>query len=365
MIPVRLRFPFELQFIPKRGRRVRTGSFYGDGCGLVRRADPAEVSPAFRLHFPSEASQKVFTIELIYFDERVWWPLPYFSWIPFAHLMSADKFIEELANGDCDILGVGKGPVREMPLIRTFMRSNHDEVLASVQRKLSDNILLCGDTAYAVGGEPAYIQIRYRSSWEMTVASIAPDRSVDPTIGGIRVPPGYFAHQSVQRAFQYGHFQLADERHFAEKLAARSIPIHTMPWIEILMPGLPRVSRDQIRLDALFRCALDRRTDWYSWAHEERDSKTFFACRSDIADVAAQDPAAPTTTQDRFDVLDNFVSCADEGGALWRMSVHFRRLRRNFRSLAESATLTGFWGETRRGTASRPAIPDEWLAGLS
>lgn len=198
------------------------------------------------------------------------------------------------------------------------------------------------------------------------IASIGPDRSVDPSIEGIRVSPGDYAHHSVQKAFQYGRFQLADERHFAEKTtASRSIPIHTMPWIEILMPGPPRVSRDQIRLDALFRCASDRRTNWFSWAHEDGDSKTFIACKSDIETVAALDPASPTTTQDRFDALDNFVSCADGGGSLWRMSADFRRLRRNFRSLAESATLTGFWGEARKAAAIPTAIPDEWLSGLS
>src|ERR1039458_525610 len=49
------------------------------------------------------------------------------------------------------------------------------------------------------------------------IASIGPDRSVDPSIEGIRVSPGDYAHHSVQKAFQYGRFQLADERHFAEK----------------------------------------------------------------------------------------------------------------------------------------------------
>jgi hypothetical protein len=171
MVPVKLRFPFELQFIPKFGRKVRTGSFYGDGYAMVRRADPAEVCPAFRLHFLSEPSQKVFTIELIWLDGQVWWPLPYFSWIPFAHLMSADDFLERLAAGD-DILGVGKGPIREMPLVRTVLSNNCDEVMASVGRKLAKNILLCGDAAYAVGGEPVYVQIRSRSYWEMTIASI-------------------------------------------------------------------------------------------------------------------------------------------------------------------------------------------------
>ena len=48
IVPVRLRFPFELQFIPKKGRNDRTGSFYGDGYGMVRRAGNAVLSACSR-----------------------------------------------------------------------------------------------------------------------------------------------------------------------------------------------------------------------------------------------------------------------------------------------------------------------------
>lgn len=363
IVPVRLRFPFELQFIPKKGRNDRTGSFFGDGYGMVRRAEPAEVCPAFRLHFPRMPRRRAFKVELIWLDGRLWWPLQGYNFLPFDSTLSADDFIEKLAIGD-DIFGVNRSLIdtMEMPLMRAVLSSNYDEVLATVQRKLSENILLCGDVAYAAGGEPVYVQTRFRSPWETRVVSTGLDRSVDPSIRDLRESPGDYTELKVQEAFQYGRFQLANERQFAEKqTASRSIPIRTMPRIEILMPELPRISRDQIRLDALFRCAMDPRSDWLPWNLSDGDSKTFEICRSHMETVAAQDPAAPTTTQDRFDALDQFIACADGGDSLRRMSVDFRRLRRNFKSLAASETLTGLWSEARHVTE----IPDEWLSGLS
>jgi hypothetical protein len=90
IVPVRLRFPFELQFIPKKGRNDRTGSFYGDGYGMVRRAEPAEVCPAFRLHFPRMPRRRAFKVELIWLDGRLWWPLQGYNFLPFDSTLSAD-----------------------------------------------------------------------------------------------------------------------------------------------------------------------------------------------------------------------------------------------------------------------------------
>lgn len=353
-------FPYQSEFIPKGGRKSRTAYLRGDGYAALRKVERAALRPAFRLVFPRETEKKPLTLNILWFENTLWWPLP--NWFFPGRSQTNKQFVAELARGR-DIFGFNCSRKPTLPAVETkvVIRDNREHALALLQRKLSDNILLCGNFTYAAGGEPVYVQERTRGgNWITSIANISAERSAGPA-SGLRNPPGREFH-STKQALRQGAFQLADQRGLAEWASSRrSIPAKTMPVIEVLMPEAMRASADQVRLDELFRFAVDPRQKWFWWV-QARVREELRDALNKMMSVAKRDPSAPATNTDRLDALLDFItSVENDDYNLAGWSRDFRHLRHHVKQLARSEILSGLWSESRH----LAAVDEESLSLLT
>jgi hypothetical protein len=223
------------------------------------------------------------------------------------------KFIAGLAAGE-DFLDV-QGPkerFEEARPVKTIVRNNRDHILTTLLRELAENVLLCGGLVYIAGGQPVFVLSRNFGDHggEITVASTGPDRTLNLCAHGLRHAAGNYNSDETQQAFRSGQFDLADDRVAAQE---RARPIRFdrdyVPVVDAAMSNLPLLLKDEIRLDAVFRCAMASNDSSVSWLL----AKPFEAqreCYSVLKEVAARDPGGNTVTADRFRALRTLASFA-------------------------------------------------------
>lgn len=336
-------FPYTCTFVPKGARYEWVAYLTGEGFAKIRELDAGgkERLLAFRVHFRGwfSGGRKVATFEILFFEGRLWWPLTDdigATWYPGKHVTAAD-FVENLRKGRRDLFGLNPKGGLPLDLARTnqilttakIADSRCGAVDARLQRDLFETILLVGDEVYAVAGEPIFLQ-RDRKT---IVASVYPDRALKRP-RGVKWPPGQIG--IVDAELERGMFQLADQTELAREATVRiKRPLEEMPTIEVLMPDLIRLSREDIRTDALFRSAVDDRCSWNS----TDDPSGPVADALEGLKVAAVKPANATTTEDRFDALLTLTRAIQEDSGYLKDCEDFRYLVRHLKPLTQSMSL--------------------------
>lgn len=157
-------------------------------------------------------------------------------------------------------------------------------------------------TASSPGGQPVFVQKGDSGDRgaEITVASAGPDRALRLCSDGPCHAAGNYRSNKTQEALRGGKFDLADDRRAAQE---RARPLRFdrdyVPVVEAAMDGLPLLSKDEIRLDAIFRLAMASDDSSVSWllakpfeAHRE--------CYFVLDEVAARNPHGRTVTADNL-----------------------------------------------------------------
>jgi hypothetical protein len=275
-------FPYLLTCVPKGCRKIRELLVWGWTTAAIRTIPVAEAQSAFRLRFPADRMLRyawprkmaddprtlaAATVDLIRYDDALWWPWKFSFGISRYDIGSPAALCKELVEGALDPLGVspihvGKATIVSRPDVRSVLNDCRDEATARVHRKVFENFLICGDRVYIRGGDPVYVKNRHERerTWEIQIASVGADRSVDPRLSNIADPPGAYVDRSVQRAFREGLLWRADMHDLASSAA------HAMqgriPTIEVIGSEAPADHTLSVVLDAIFREALEAmRTD--------------------------------------------------------------------------------------------------------
>lgn len=272
---VHVTYPYRLTCVPKASRNERTLLVNGETTAAIPVVAPGEVVPAYRLHYPADAPvrfvwprkkigkawfQKSADIELVRHAGKLWWPWRNIHSASRYEVGTIDRLVETLAEGGDDVLAMlpagMNGEVVDRPAVRQVTLDEVDIAAARVQRKTFENFLIAGDRLYVRGGEPVYVKNhRGRSkTWEIQIASVGADRTIDPRHLGTDDPPGDQTDFRVQESFADGSFWIAD-MHNAAKAAAHRMQAD-IPLIEVVGER-GQVDRAAVMIDAIFRRTVD------------------------------------------------------------------------------------------------------------
>ncbi len=225
---------------------------------------------AYRVHVAPVVNRAGYVFEILQFENQLWWPICLSNYASAPAENSAAKCLAELATdgpvpsalfpegekrkaggfGDdryCRTSGLK--PIEAFPM-RSIEWTRHDESLGTGQRLISENLILYGDGAYVWGGHPVYFQSERRPALDVTVVSVARDRSA-------RHPGQLPTHFADDESFRTGHdngkFWFPEQVKNVEDEACRTGS--PLPRIETVIKPIGRLSCAEIRLDALFRAA--------------------------------------------------------------------------------------------------------------
>jgi hypothetical protein len=284
LIPVSLAFAYDTKFVPKGCRIPQERYFRGKGSGVICRAESHEAVAAYRIHVPPFNHRPEYVFEILRFENKLWWPIKLpndavpsdgsnargYDDIPAAG--SAIRCIDELSadgveasrrfsQGERGKDGWFRGPfcrtsgletIESVP-IRSTEWTHQDLAFAFAQRRTMENLLLCGDEAYVLGGHPIYLQ-SYRTGEEPAfgVVSASPDRSWDPAAEHL---PDYFGNSWLFRhGVEIGNCFHPDQADVVSDYA--SLVDEPIPRIETLINPIEQpIALIEMRLDALFRAA--------------------------------------------------------------------------------------------------------------
>jgi hypothetical protein len=235
----KLAFPFEANFIPRKGRKVRLGLFMGSDLTEIREAATGETVVAFRVHY-SPVSDYCRPFEILAFDDKYWWPLTKTAMGRGTEQddLSRAALLNELATCELDPLGLlpqgaDRPPAVEERALRYLEPGRRDAALAHVQRKILRNFLLYQDRAYVLGGEPI-LRAGEQNTGVGGVASSGADRTVYPGFTGFPYPPGAFLSAAVQQELRTGNFFAANDHERLGEEIRRHGPRQTI--VEVLAP---------------------------------------------------------------------------------------------------------------------------------
>jgi len=305
-----LGFPYPMTCVPKRARNERTEYFSGSDSAAVRRIEPSEALIAFRILYPEMdlfRLREAATLDLLFYENEIWWPHCDDCEFP-AEQVSGDQLLKAIEAGDCSreflpyrfrLLDLKK----ERPEIRSKSFDGHDSFCALAQRKVYENFLICGESAFIRGGVPVLFKNThgYKTVWEIDVASIGPGRSADQAALSSRGAPGISFDRNSIQALCNGNFWLTNEQDVAQRAKHRMQA--RIPRIEVLLPDLVRDARRDIQLDALFRSTRQLFVEPWCDRWNSRAASEFKGLLQHISTETLHDL---TTTQRRRGVLRQF-----------------------------------------------------------
>lgn len=243
-------------YVPKGCRAVRFEFPLVQSGAMVQRIERSDASIAFRIVYPSEATAQR-TVELLAFGGKIWWPDRDSE---FIDPPSCDDWREWIGEQH-DLLRIipdGVGPVKVETASRVDLLDDRGEVTAQVQRRLSENFIVCEGEVYASGGPPLHALCRHPRSSRVAVVSAGVDRDIGdfkPLFGY----PSSFARHECQLALAHGNFWVPGS------LVAADLPpsLRSFPEIQVLVPEfIPADLADRTQIDALFRMTM-RSLDWH------------------------------------------------------------------------------------------------------
>jgi len=326
MTAVGVSFPYRLTCIPKGCRNLQDLLVWGWTTAAIRTVSAHEAGAAFRLRFPSDRMLryvwpkkmanhpdrlKAATVDLLRYGDAIWWPWLHRSGFSRTRydIGSPTRLFDELAEGEADLLGMSPTPtwranIAARPEVRSIVEDDCDVATAMVQRKVFENFLICGDRVYVRGGDPVYVRNArgHRRFWEIEVASVGADRSVDPRPTGIDDPPFGHMDWGVQRAFRDGALWRADMRDLAK--SATHPMQERIPTIEVIGAEPPADHTLAAVIDAIFREALDLTRTYGSLDDLE-----------ELLEPGIEVTGDADTTRRRRTALRDFFGAATEAGA--------------------------------------------------
>jgi hypothetical protein len=375
MVVVPLAYPFTADFVVKGGRVVRRETLLGRGMARVCSAAAEEVEPVYRISAPSAVDQDGFTYDIVRWEDRLWWPLNTVElfWPP--SFWSSEACVRELATCRLGLVGLmpQDPPRRVLPgglrwsddvAKRSVERSDESDNLAKAQRRVAENLLLVGGQAFVRGGEPVYVcepALLRAGECATYVASLGPDRTADLDHDDLRRRAGFFDSVFVQASLRTGSFHYREER--AAALVAAPSGERPLPAIYLLGVPAPRSNRDTVRLDAIFRHALN-------FVHElrrrqqlldrEGPRRVMIALADDIEAVASWDKDAMTSFE-RWRCLGALLDALKDGDANPPIPPFFAGLAQDIVRAMEDGGMRRF--ERPAGTLS--AEDEEAIASLA
>ncbi len=156
-----VRYPYDVKFIPRRGRKFRSATVAAQDFIMLRRAALSETRAVFRIS--GQANQDRLLpprqYEILLFENDLWWPV-----VDASGPMRVEDFLAGLEVGrPASLRYVLKWPILSETrrsvddlIAREIGESTQGEVRALLHKSAAET-LLCGDLVFRRGGEPVYI----------------------------------------------------------------------------------------------------------------------------------------------------------------------------------------------------------------
>jgi len=155
-------FAYQLSYVPRGYRKVRTRWCSGMATIAVRSVSMAALKPAFRVERQRASGRSV--TEIFRFDEALWWPIVFHP--PF---WNKQFFFNALENGipaalealSIDVLWAGKAIDEFDPFFVGRIVGSTEEEMRTMVERAAENLLLIDDENLLIrGGEPIYVAPR-------------------------------------------------------------------------------------------------------------------------------------------------------------------------------------------------------------
>jgi hypothetical protein len=372
MTVIDLAFFFRAEYLRRGERKSHTEFFLGESTLPIRQTERGDVDVAFRFQAGHAGIRRT---EVLLFEKKLWWPMS-FNGMPEEATLA--QLQAKLLDRDFDLLGIGpRQPFERASLpfsdhsINRVLSDETDNVLTRALKKMSENLMICDDLAYAVGGEPVYIP-ESLSSASTSWSALAPcfvnpgkDRSVDPGSDGLRWQPGDFTAKAVQACFRNRAFVPVREKY--------ELPCDTgnlLSTLEIPTEVPKNIDPLEVQVDACFR-ELWSLIDSSAWAFTafclSRDPRRE-ALRRELEWLALEvnnkattvraDSNRFETTLERGAAVEAFVALVDRNGSNFRRPDLVRECRQTIENLCRSECLA-------RAEASRTLTSEEEQAVAS
>ena len=352
--------PYTVSYILKRGRTVHTEVLSDVTGAVVRSPGPDDARIAFwlnscrlvRPHIPQTGRH-----EVVYYDGRLWWPMNPKNDLrdkyrsaqehrPIEENIDADELVEILRTGSSDLLGTGIdwswGPrqldrLQELePTVREWKGNNREQMIALAQKRVSENLMVWNGRAYALGGEPVYVQHPFRTPGcsDDGMASVGHDRAVEATASGLPIEIG--RNEFGQAAFMRGWFQRADQYGLAKSRRATVSQqgSRVADYIDVVLPEAVKFRQHEIRLDALFRAV-------HRFLLRCKDP-AFSKLRSLFRDIGKRDCTAANTSRDRYAALVAMRDQLDSNNAFRTADAALRDAYESFKEFSWSGAFAEF-----------------------
>ncbi|OSJ32531.1 hypothetical protein BSZ19_18435 [Bradyrhizobium japonicum] len=332
-------FPFNCTFVPKGCRVPREERVTSRRLLSIPTLNENEVKVAYRItqteHEP---------VRILSFEGQLWWPLN-FGYEFCLQESWAEDFLEQLetdATWVFHFLKSSNDPWRyrsfDEVVVRSLEKSDEDQVLARIQRTISEHILIVGDRVFGRGGQPLYLceppgrrtSRRRRPEFAGTrVASAGADRAADYVDRDFREAAGCFGDDWVQERLRRGEFHLIDQ----VEATLFGPPLYGLPapTIERLAAPCEPFDAETIRLDALFRQARNflagiPADGWVGDLFEsQRAAKDGLRKKMALVEEGTLDPAI---SAERLDCLKQFLAFLKDEEDRMRIRPYFKSIAR-------------------------------------
>lgn len=296
--PCLLKFPYEVSYIRRRGRKTTTTRLPGVVEVNFRTIGEAEAPVAFVVT-PGDSEKKLSHFYVREFEGACWWPLSYDN-----DFVSIQRFIDALAAGDLRYLTLilesriahdynfGHWTWRRFEDLneREILSNNHDARLQLAMRNAGD-FLCCGDRVFVRGLDPVYCcKVWDLEDFESEFAvNIADPHRRTLSVEYPQARPFGNGHDSFEICSQDGMVFRADEKEkLVNSLASRGLDVKFSADIEVVLPRNIRSIPLQIQVAAQLK-AISRQIDLGPLPLESDDFRPLALAHARLCSVAGQE----------------------------------------------------------------------------
>jgi hypothetical protein len=175
---------FKVEYILRRHRKVQSDYFKStDESMILNRPASSDVRKAFRIVDRHMISNRLFSDDILLWDDRLFWPL---RWkFGLAERVTENELLEEIAYLEEDIFD--QHPSRRVVepclprmtdlIFRSVVSNDFKRSVAECLRKAESYLMFLDGRAYVAGGEPVYVVSEFGMHF---VRAVGPDRAADP-----------------------------------------------------------------------------------------------------------------------------------------------------------------------------------------
>jgi hypothetical protein len=214
---VLLRVPYTQYFVRPGRRRSELVRFWSELPVQIRKIEPEQASPAYRIVKTDESSPEPYLVRS--FGTSLWWPV-----IDADGFVSPSRFKTLAAAGDPRVLIETLGVPWEHPRehseqefyganpYKRIVSCTRDQQWAHAQRGASERVLFCGDNVLLEAGEPIYFIVPPwpRMRYKILAGSSSLDR--DPDLGRGMIGAGRATREdSARHGLAFGIDEIHEE----------------------------------------------------------------------------------------------------------------------------------------------------------